>query len=261
MTARAYARNIQALPGQNLLLKTNDTTRVTINTSGQITTVGNTAVTSALTASTYNGYTPLNRAGDASAGTINAANMTVQGNQVYHPGNSNRVINRGNPGSGSPLLLSELDVSHLYTAASASTIDISTTMLENAVYEMYYSCNTSGANIDITLNPNYTTYASQFQQFYWCTSGATSQLQQLDQVNSFFYFDHQNGATGANPCGKWVIHNFGTRKHVNYQGGDTLSAAIGRGTWNNGSDLWVNVGTLGGLQSATDVRVIVRRIG
>jgi hypothetical protein len=235
---------------------------VTINTSGQITTVGNTAVTSALTASTYNGYIPLNRAGGTvGIGTINAANMTVQGNQVYHPGNSNRVINRGNPGSGSPLLLRELDVSHLYTAASASSIEISTTMVENAIYELYYSCNTSGANIDITLSPNYTTYASQFQSFYWCTFGATSQLQQFDQTQSLFYFDHQNGAVGANPCGKWVIHNFGTRKHVNYQGGDTLSATIGASRWNNGSDLWVNVGTLGGLQSATDVRVIVRRIG
>jgi hypothetical protein len=74
MTARLYTKSVEANTSKSLTLKTNAITRLTIDTSGNITTTGNTAIGTTLTASAYNGYTPLNRAGDTDTGTINAAN-------------------------------------------------------------------------------------------------------------------------------------------------------------------------------------------
>lgn len=261
MPSIVNVRNIEAPAGESLSLRTNRTDRLTIDSAGVVTAVGSTSVTGNLTATTFNSFVPINKAGDTITGNLNTANITVSGNNVWHAGNSNRVIDRGNPGTGSPLLLRELDVAHYYNSPGPiSAIDISTTMVEDAVYEMFYSCNTSGANIDIIIRPNYTEYAGQFRAFYWGTNGANSLLRQFDQTLPYVYFDHQAGVNGVNPCGRFVIHNYRSRKHIQYQGGDTASASIGTCRWNNG-DQWVNIGQLAGLASATDVRVMVRRIG
>jgi hypothetical protein len=261
MASIINVRNIEAPTGGNLELKTNQTTRLTVSSAGVITATGNTAITGGLSSTTFNNFVPVNKAGDTITGNLNTPGITVGGNAVWHTGNSNRVINRGNPGSGNPLLLSEMDVAHFYNATNISIIDISTTMVEDAVYELYYSANTSANNIDIIIRPNYIDYAGQFQAYYWCTTGANSVLQFFDQTLPYFYFDHQNGSVGTTPSGRFVIYNFRSRKHVQYQGGDTLSAAIGTARWNNGTNQWINIGQLAGLASATDVRVMVRRIG
>lgn len=186
---------------------------------------------------------------------------TILGNTALHAGNYANVVNRGNPGSGSTLLLDKIDGAHLYNATNVSNIDISTTMVEDAVYEVQYGTTSSGANIDIILYPNFTTYSSQFTMKYWASMPTASPSWfDFSQTNSFFYFDHQNGGSGTNPKGKWTIHNVRARKNVIYHGGDDNSVCFGTGRWNNNSTQWSNVGTILGLQSAGEIWVMVRRI-
>ena len=188
---------------------------------------------------------------------------TVNANTVWHAGNYGRVIDRGNPGSGTALALTSLDEVHYYSASSISTIDISTTMVENAVYQLSYTTNGTGAtNIDIYLIPNYTSYASEFRSTYWASMPSVSppRYEFLDQALSYFYYDHQNGSAGTSPSGTFLIYNFRALKQTNYFGGDTNSVCSGTSRWNNTTTQWTNVGTLGGLQTATDVKVWVRRI-
>ncbi len=189
---------------------------------------------------------------------------TINGNTLYHAGNFNRVIDRGNPGSGSPLTLTSLYETHYYYGSGLSTIDISTTMVEDAIYELHYVTSTTAAtNIDIYLAPNYTNYGSEFVDTYWASmpSVTPSFYAFIGQTLSNFYFDHQNGGAGTSPCGTYTIFNNRAKKQVLYRGGDTNSVCYGTGRWNNTTTQWSNVGTLGGLQSASDLKVYVRRIG
>lgn len=193
----------------------------------------------------------------------NLQSTTVGGYTAYHSGNYNRVISRGNPGQGSPLALTSLNEVHYYYASGVSTIDISTTMVENAIYELQYVTSGSGSNIDIYLMPNHTSYSGQFYDTYWGSmpTASPSWNQWTRQQSGYFYFDHQNGSAGTTPCGTYTIFNVRDKKQVLYQGGDTNSVCYGTGRWENNTTQWSNVGTLGGLQSATDVKVYVRRIG
>jgi hypothetical protein len=184
------------------------------------------------------------------------SNTTVGGNTSFYTNDEiGKVIDRGNPGSGSPLLLSDYGVVHYYYANGVSDIQLSTTMVEDAVYELYYMTTTSGNNIDIIIYPNYTTYGGQFTMKYW----GSPNFFDFAQTQSFFYFDHLAGGTGNTPCGRFLIYNMRNLKQVQYRGGDTTSVNIGTGRWNNNSTQWVNVGTLVGLQGG-NVRVTLRRI-
>jgi hypothetical protein len=191
-------------------------------------------------------------------------NSTINGNVLYHSGNYNRVIDRGNPGSGNPLSLTSLYETHYYYGSGLSDIQLSTTMVENSVYEIHYvTSNSSPSNIDVFLQPNYTAYAGQFLQTYWASmpTATPSFHPFIGQTTNHFYFDHQNGSAGNSPCGTYTIFNHRAKKQVLYRGGDTNSVCYGTGRWNNSTTQWTNVGTLSGLQSATDLKVYVRRIG
>jgi hypothetical protein len=180
---------------------------------------------------------------------------TSSGNSIYHSGNTNQIISRGNPGSGTPANLYDFGVTHYYFADGVSSINISSIMLEDAVYELDYTTTNSGANIDIIIQPNYTTYGSQFTAFYWGSPGFYVFNQTLPQ----FYFDHYGGVEGTSPSGKFILYNTRNIKYAHYRGGDTASVCMGTCRWNNNSTQWSAVGTLNGLNSG-NVRAYVRRI-
>jgi hypothetical protein len=267
------ANSISSTPwyttAQDLVLETSGVERLRVNAStGNITIGSSLAISAALTATSFNGYTPVNRAGDTMTGTLATtapAVLQVAGQTVYNTSNANRRIDRGNPGSGSPLLLSRLDESHLYYGTSITSLAIPTTMVENAVYQLSYSTSGSNPNVDIVIQPNYTTYASQFRTTYFASYPAAPPIYPppgfIEQVLSNFYFDHQAGGTGITPAGNFIIYNYRAVKLVQYFGGDSLSYASGTGRWNNSTDQWLNIGNLTGFTGGTDVFAIVRRIG
>ena len=183
---------------------------------------------------------------------------TVNSNLIWHAGNYNRVIARGNPGSATPLLLSSFGEIHYYLGTNTATIDISTTMVENSVYEVNYFTTSTGSNSDPIILPNYTSYSGEFSCFYWGSPTFTV----FDQPSlSGFYFDHYGGGVGANPCGTFLCFNQRNRKQCNYYGGDTGSVALGTGRWNNTTTQWTNVGRFQGIQPSTELRIYVRRVG
>jgi hypothetical protein len=180
---------------------------------------------------------------------------TSSGSQIYHSGTTNRIIDRGNPGSANSANLYDFGVTHYYYADGVSSIQISSNILEDAVYELDYSTTSSSNNIDIIIQPNYTTYGNQFTAFYW---GSPS-LSVFNQTLSQFYFDHLAGGEGINPSGKFILYNTRNIKYAHYRGGDTVSVCMGTCRWNNNSTIWSAVGNLVGLQSG-NVRAYVRRI-
>jgi hypothetical protein len=136
-------------------------------------------------------------------------------------------------------------------------------MVENSVYEIHYVTSaTASPNIDIYLMPNYSSYGGEVSVIYWASMPTASpSFITFNQTQPYFYFDHQNGASGTDPCGTYTILNTRAKKQVLYRGGDTNSVCYGTGRWNNSTTQWSNVGTLAGLQSSSDLKVYVRRIG
>lgn len=248
-------------------LRSNSVDRLTISDTGAVTVAGSLS-TSSLTAPNWSGYTPLNKAGDTTtSGTLNTSSASVffqvNGNNVYYPGNySSTVISRGNPGSGNPLLLEKFNEVHVYSADGVNSIQIATTMVQNAVYIVHYVATSSGDNCDPVILPNYTSYSGQFSSFYYGSpqdaSGNPAIFNQPS--NSGFYFDHYGGGLGNTPCGTFILFNFSQKKHAIYHGGDTSSHAYGTCRWNNNTTTWTDIGTLQGI-SAMSVRVHVRRVG
>lgn len=187
---------------------------------------------------------------------------TVGGSLMLHAGNYGMIIDRGNPGSGSPLLLSSFDVIHYYYGSGISSIDVSTTMVENAVYEVHITTGSSSDNIDLFLQPNYTSYGGEFSCMYWSSeaTGAPNKTER-NETQSYFYFDHINGVSGNTPVCLWTLFNFRDRKQVMYIGGDTTSIALGTSRWNNSSTQWNTIGTFNGFQGSNDFKLYVRRVG
>lgn len=187
----------------------------------------------------------------------NLQSSTISGNTMWHTGNHGRTINRGNPGSGSPLLLSKLGEVHHYSANSVTTIDISTEMVEDSMYELYYTwTDQSGTNCDPNILPNYTTYGSQFTGFYWGSPGFAV----FNQTLSSFYTDHYAGGVGNLAVGRYILFNRRGHKQIIYQGGDTESVCQGAVRWNNNTTQWQYVGRMSGYPSG-NIKVWVRRIG
>jgi len=197
----------------------------------------------------------------------------------YQGTSGDHVIERGNPGQASPLVLSSMNTVHHYTNASATTfMDISTTMLEDAVYELYFSVKgTSTANNDIVLYPNYNAGygASAFyvsvQQF---TTPGNNLIYGSGNANGF-YFDLVGGYLGWDPVGKITIFNNRSAKKVTYQASDTTGVGHGSGYWTAGAGfsatsasnmvfntatIWSNVGRLTFGPSYSSWNIWVRRI-
>jgi hypothetical protein len=188
------------------------------------------------------------------------------------------VINRGNPGSGSALALKSFNTTHFYTAPGVSFIDISTTMEENAVYEVKFNFyGASAANDDMKLYPNYnesfgaSTFYTVFSQ-----SPSTPGIQYATNNSNAFYFDFVQGAIGWDPVGSITIFNTRSAKKIRIDCGDTTALNIGAGYWTSGSGFsstsvtaivydtttqWSNVGRLNfGSQTFSGINVWVKRI-
>lgn len=145
------------------------------------------------------------------------------------------TINRGNPGKNNTLLLDSFNTTHFYSISSPTGfIDISTTMVENAVYEVSFNLSSASAsNDDMYLYPNSTGYGgSTFYTVYQQTS-ATPSLQYTTNVASYFSFDFVSGSIGWDPLGKITIYNTRNAKKIIFTGGDTTAPVHGQGIWTN----------------------------
>lgn len=183
---------------------------------------------------------------------------TISGYPAWTSANYNRVINRGNPGSGSPLLLDTFDTVHYYWATNASSIALSTQIVEDAVYQVHYMTYSTGANVDVMIHPNYTDYGGAFSNYYWGSPGSPTIF---DQTYSAFYFDHYSGGSGNQPCGTFTCFTHRAKKQVIYYGGDTASVSVGTGRWNDSTTQWSYIGSLTNLPTSVEIKVFIRRIG
>ena len=171
-------------------------------------------------------------------GGVNVNGESVFNNIVYAPSLNPNFISRGNPGQSSPLLLSNYNTVHYYSTTSATGfIDISTTMVENAVYEVEFNCiGASASNDDMFLYPNYNTSfgGTTFYNVYTQSSG-TPGIQYTSANSSAFYFDYVSGSIGWEPVGKIRIYNNRSAKKVKVEVGDTTAIVNGHGYWTSGS--------------------------
>lgn len=218
--------------------------------------------------------------------TINSNVVTFQpGDQVSIVGIQNNenveIIERGNPGMGSPLELSSFDVVHHYNVNElTNSIDISTGMVENGVYEVLF--NVSGANStnnDMRLYPNYdqSLGASTFYNVYQNSNGVPAINYSAENANAFYNNYVSVASYGWDPVGKLTIYNQTAAKKVRYESGDSTAIITGGGYWTNGSGytfnnavseivyntttVWENVGTLTfGTPSFVDWNIWVKRI-
>jgi hypothetical protein len=176
-------------------------------------------------------------------GGVNVNGESVFNNIVYAPQLNPNFINRGNPGQASPLLLSNYNTVHYYSTTSATGfVDISTTMVENAVYEIEVSCyGASASNDDMFLYPNYNTSfgSTTFYNVYTQSSGSPS-IQYASQNQNGFYFDYVGGAIGWEPVCKIKIYNNRSAKKIKVEGGDTTAIVNGQGYWTSGSGFTSN---------------------
>ncbi len=156
------------------------------------------------------------------------------------------TVNRGNPGRNNTLLLDSFNTTHFYSInASTGFIDISTTMLENAVYEVCFNLSSSSsANNDMTFYPNSTTTfgGSTFYTAYQQTSSVPA-LQYTTNVGPYFMFDMVNGSVGWDPVGKITIYNNRSCKKIVFTGGDTTAPVNGQGYWTNNTGFTSTSGT------------------
>ena len=176
---------------------------------------------------------------------------------------STRVIARGNPGSSSSLLLSDFNTIHYYatTGAGLSSIDISTRMVEDAVYEVNFTTfGASALNDDFKLSPNFTTYpANTFYNVYQNVNSTGSVAYNYNNSTTA-YVDIVGGSFGWDPVGKLTIYNIRNAKKIKFAMGDTTGTAQGQTYWTDSSvayttgsltqipyDIttqWSNVGTI-----------------
>jgi hypothetical protein len=143
----------------------------------------------------------------------NTDNDEMRNEIIYSLRNNTTVINRGNPTDANPLLLSDFNTIHYYhfTGGSKSEFDISTLMLENAVYEVKFNCSGgSDSNNDLFLTPNYGTYSGTFFYTIFLNSfdldeRDSSAKYKSSTDNQGFYVDFFDGYNGYDPVGKITI--------------------------------------------------------
>jgi hypothetical protein len=163
-------------------------------------------------------------------------------------------------------LLTRFDIVHQYSG-TGNLVDISTLMLEDAVYEMHVnviSGNNANQNLDPYLRPNSaeeaTAYVGQF-----ITNNLTkdpgaqntgtilsnpiakklpaSGVSGNDQIQGFI-FDGCNGTSGINGCFVMRLDNRKANKTVLVYGGDTEGVFTGVSQWTNTTTTWSRIGNL-----------------
>jgi hypothetical protein len=196
------------------------------------------------------------------------------------------VINRGNPTDANPLLLSDLNTIHYYHYTGSKTeFDISTLMLENAVYEVKFNCSGgSDSNNDMLLTPNHGNYSNSnfytiFLNSFDLDERDSSAKYKTSTDNEGFYVDFFDGFNGYDPVGKITIYNRRNCKKILIEASDTSGSTTASGYWldnssesesympnssapsYNTTDIWSAVGTLYFGPSFTNWTIYVSRIG
>jgi hypothetical protein len=171
----------------------------------------------------------------------NTNNDELRNEIVYNlPSTGTRVINRGNPTQGNTLLLSDFNTVHYYhyTGENLRNFDISTLMVEDAVYEIKFNCSGSSIrNNDLFLTPNFGSYSSSnfytmYLNSYNINPDGEASTKYKSSVNvGGFYFDFFDGQNGYDPLGKITIFNRRSCKKVLVEAGDTCSSTTGSGYW------------------------------
>ena len=189
--------------------------------------------------------------------------------------NSNPQIQRSF-GQGNELLLSDYNTVHYYSysGGAAQDFDISTNMVENAVYEVTFNMSSASAsNNDIAFYPNYTGGSHLYTNYIQRADAGTYQGKY--ENGSGFTFDVTNGSNGFDPVGKFTIFNNRNAKKIRSEIGDTFACSTGCGYWltsdttpTSGTPLsydtatqWTTVGRITITPAAfTNAVVTVRRI-
>lgn len=164
---------------------------------------------------------------------------------VIIPNVSFNLVNRGAPLVTDPLvLLNSFDQIHYYNT-TGSVLNLRTSLVQNAIYELVYTASGGTADINFTLQPNGTTYTSEFSRQYYLTDSATN-FTLVNQTAASIVFDHYGGSVGVSPMGRFRFCTGPINKHYQYQGSDTESLCIGYGRWadNNLNRTWDWVGIL-----------------
>lgn len=215
---------------------------------------------------------------------INKINYNLQNS---NGGGTTTIINRVN--NSSPLLLDDFNTIHYYQyhGSDLTNFEISTLMLENAVYEIKFNCSGSTENNnDMFLTPNHGNYNSSyfytlFQTSFFLEVEDTTVVKYKNSTNSDgFYVDFYDGYSGFDPVGKITIYNRRNCKKIIIQAGDTAGSTTGSGYWldnsiesesyvpnssapsYNTTDIWSSVGTLTfGAGSFSDWTIYVSRVG
>jgi hypothetical protein len=175
------------------------------------------------------------------------------------------IIYRDGDNSSLPLMqLSEFNQIHVYTSVmNNALVYLRTSLVQNALYEIWNNSASGGVNIDARLFPNGTSYANEFATSYRLHEQTTSNFVKVIQTPTEFYFDQQAGGLGTRPTQHWVFSTGPTNKYVQFEGADNgPSLAIGYGRWTNNSRTWDWVGyisTSGALLPFK--RCWIRRIG
>jgi hypothetical protein len=155
------------------------------------------------------------------------------------------VLNRGNPTQGNQLLLSDFNTIHYYQYSGEDALrnfDISTLMLEDAVYEVKFNCSGSSiSNNDLFLTPNFGNYSSSnfytiYLNSYDVNPDGEASTRYKSSLNNYgFYVDFFDGTNGYDPVGKITIYNRRSCKKVLIEAGDTASSTTASGYWLNNS--------------------------
>jgi hypothetical protein len=194
--------------------------------------------------------------------SLNGISLSTEPNKnnVTIPNISFNIVNRGSPLVTDPLvLLNSFDQIHYYNTTGAS-LNLRTSLVQNAVYEFVYTASGGAANVDFNLQPNGTSYTSEFSHQYYLTNSSNA-FQLVNQTFNTISFDHYGGALGTSPMGRLRFCTGPTNKHYQYQGSDTESLAVGYGRWTNNTRTWDWVGILGGANFGGDnKRCWIRRI-
>ena len=206
----------------------------------------------------------------------NSVIFNTDTNEIAHIPN---IINRVNPGSGTPLLLDNFNTIHYYNGTALSSFDISTQMVNDGVYEIKISCSGSSTpNNDFTILPNYGTYSGtvNFYTVYQNITGSPPGLGYLAGNNAGgFSVDMVGGSFGFDPVITFKIFNNQYAKKIQYQISDTTCAGTGSGYWltsafaaNSGSapsydntNVWHDIGRITFGRTFAHWNIWVKRIG
>jgi hypothetical protein len=175
------------------------------------------------------------------------------------------IIYRDGDNSSLPLMqLSEFNQIHVYTSViNNALVYLRTSLVQNALYEIWNNCAEGDVNIDARLFPNGTTYTGEFVSSYRANVLSNSTFIRVIQTQPQFYFDHLSGIAGTRPTQHWVLSTGPNYKYVQFEGADTgPSLAIGYSRWTNDARTWDWVGYISTTNPSLPFkRCWIRRIG